>query len=73
MEEIENLAKENGMDNAFPDELSSGLTKREWFAGMALQGMLAHPVNRPVDACVTISIFAADGILKQLAESDGAK
>ena len=73
MDAIERKIKENGMDNAFPDEFSSGLNKREWFAGMALQGMLANPGNTSIDGCVAMSIFAADGILKQLAESDGAK
>jgi hypothetical protein len=63
----------NGEKQAFADELNMGLTKREWFAGMALQGLLAHPVNHTVDACVNMSIIAANDILKQLAESDGAK
>jgi|688.fasta_scaffold1503535_2 hypothetical protein len=63
----------NGQSTAFPTDIDDGLTKREWFAGMALQGLLAHPVNHAVDACVSMSIFAADCILKQLAESDGAK
>jgi hypothetical protein len=72
MEEIENLAKANGRENAFPDQRWNGLTKREWFAGMALQGLLASQV-RSFEACVTMSIIAADDTLKQLAESDGAK
>jgi hypothetical protein len=63
----------NGQSTAFPTDIDDGLTKREWFAGMALQWLLAHPVNHAVDACVSMSIFAADCILKQLAESDGAK
>jgi len=73
MEEIERKAKTIGMQKAFVNEMGLGLNKREWFAGMALQGLLAHPVNHAVDACVSMSIFAADCILKKLAESDGAK
>ena len=77
MEEIEKIvarkAKSNGERDAFPDLDGGGLNKREWFAGMALQGLLAHPVNHTVDACVNMSIIAANDILKQLAECDGAK
>jgi len=73
MDEIERKAKLNGGSDAFPNEDGGGLTKREWFAGMALQGFLTHPINHAVDACVTMSIIAANDILKQLAEIDGAK
>lgn len=67
---IESKARYNGRDYAFPNEMSCGLTKREWFAGMALQGLLAHPVNHTVDACVNMAIIAANDMLKQLAESE---
>ena len=73
MEEIETMASRNGKRDAFPDDCGGGLTKREWFAGMALQGLLANPGNTSIDGCVAMSIFASDNILKQLAESDGAK
>ena len=66
-------AKANGRESAFPDQRWNGLTKREWFAGMALQGLLASPGNTMLDRCAEYAIFAADSILKQLAESDGAK
>lgn len=32
-----------GNDPAYPDNSSSGLTKREYFAAMALQGILSDP------------------------------
>ena len=32
-----------GNDPAFPDSNSAGLTKREYFAAMALQGILGNP------------------------------
>jgi hypothetical protein len=74
MEEIERKAKENGMDFAFPDEFSKGLTKREWFAGMALQGLLGNSdLYVDIESKVPEAIAFADAILKQLAESDGAK
>jgi hypothetical protein len=73
MVEIERKAKTIGMQRVFFDEAGMGLTKREWFAGMALQGLLANPGNTSIDGCVAMSIFASDNILKQLAESDGAK
>lgn len=63
----------NRQESAFPNDWDLGLTKREWFAGMALQGLLANPGNTSIDGCVAMSIFASDNILKQLAESDGAK
>jgi hypothetical protein len=51
-----------------------GLTKREWFAGMALQGLLANHENRTsYEAIAVDAIRYSDALLKQLAESDGAK
>jgi hypothetical protein len=79
MEEIERKAKDNGMDYAFPDEFSKGLNKREWFAGMALQGIVAAcgnsdgVVSYKDNAVAANAISLADALLKQLAESDGAK
>ena len=32
-----------------PTNLANNLTKREWFAGMALQGLLANPAYTPPD------------------------
>jgi hypothetical protein len=73
-EEIERKAKANGKHNAFPDEMSFGLTKREWFAGMALQGLLGNAdLYVDIESKVPEAIDFADAILKQLAESDGAK
>ena len=40
---IKHIIKENGF---IVSEINfQGLTKREWFAGMALQGMLAKPLE----------------------------
>jgi hypothetical protein len=64
----------NGEKQAFADELNMGLNKREWFAGMALQGLLANHENRTsYEAIAVDAIRYSDALLKQLAESDGAK
>ena len=55
--------------------LQLGLTKREYFAGLAMQGLLANPnTGKVVDGqrCIDLisvsrsSIFIADELLKQL-------
>lgn len=72
----------NGQEPAFPiviDDVSknqfvhTGLTKREYFAGLALQGMLAvyagNDVNLPnIDAAAKQSIEYADALLAELAK-----
>jgi hypothetical protein len=74
MEEIERKAKTIGMQKAFVNEMGLGLNKREWFAGMALQGLLAcHIVFGTDDELAKFAVDHADAILKRLAESDGAK
>jgi hypothetical protein len=49
-----------------------GLTKREYFAGLAMQGMLANRDARGFDAIITaeISIKYADEILTQLEDEN---
>ena len=74
MNEIERKAKTIGMQKAFVNEMGLGLNKREWFAGMALQGLIACEIVR--GNTMEIAQYAvdyADALLKQLAESDGAK
>jgi hypothetical protein len=79
MEEIERKAKLNGGWDAFANEDGGGLTKREWFAGMALQGLIAGNgddngfVSYDMIELASTAVKTADAILKQLAESDGAK
>jgi len=69
----------NGQSTAFPTDIDDGLTKREWFAGMALQGIIAAcgnsdgAVSYKENAVAANAISLADALLKQLAESDGAK
>jgi len=64
----------NGQSTAFPTDIDDGLTKREWFAGMALQGLIAcETVRGSATELAKYALGHADAILKQLAESDGAK
>ena len=79
MEEIERKANTIGMQRVFFDEAGMGLTKREWFAGMALQGLIAGNgdengiVSYDRHAIARTAVDTADDLLKRLAESDGAK
>lgn len=47
-----------------------GLTKRELFAAMAMQGLLANPRGSEVkrDIVVSEAVFVADALLKELAK-----
>ena len=45
---------------------SIGLTKREYFAGLALQGLMANDNSCSISHIVEMSIKAADELLKQL-------
>lgn len=54
-------------DETFGDE--PGLTKREWFAGMALQGILASSYGGyDLVKIVEFSVQNADALLKALEE-----
>ncbi len=64
---------ENKDQSAFPiletaeyNTVSVGLTKREWFAGMALQGLAGRYIGSGAEELARLSIVAADEILKQL-------
>ena len=70
---------ENGKQSAFPldGEVSNqcgngtsptGLTKREYFAGLAMQGLLANQAFHRLDSkqVAELSIRRADELLKQL-------
>lgn len=56
-------------DDAFPRKLghdmSKGLTKREYFAAVALQGLLAYSEYLPHD-CVVRSVKLADQLIIEL-------
>lgn len=81
-------SEENGIKSAFPLRwdlspneacVEFGLTKREYFAAMAMQGLLAgydldksHTYGGITDRAIA-SVFAADTLLKVLAESEVQK
>ena len=63
---------ENGKNSAHPiNDLTTvsqmGLTKREYFAAMAMQGILSNP-NRgyQVEKVVAASLEYADGLLNEI-------
>ena len=43
-----------------------GLTKREYFAAMALQGLLADSIPASIEVNVRLSVQAADALIKAL-------
>lgn len=62
----------NGKSNAYPDPLHSGggtggLTKRELFAAMAMQGFAADPkVAAPAAGVAQLAVKWADALLTEL-------
>ena len=68
--------KENGQELAFPfvetremqgEPIMFGLTKREHFAAMAMQGLVAAPGTHTVNARVALAVECADALLRALA------
>ena len=59
-----------GKQPAFPNTTKQGLTKREYFAGLALQGIMANTaLTDSIEKRVEWAIKASDELLKQLEES----
>ena len=62
----------NGNDSAYPSHFEQynpefGLTKRELFAAMAMQGILAYPHgNQSVGVCASVAVKAADALIAEL-------
>jgi hypothetical protein len=65
--------KTNPNDLAYPamaqNYLHIGLTKREYFAAMALQGMLSYDRTRHLDDISRWSVEAADALINALNET----
>lgn len=53
---------------AMPDETVPGLTKREYFAAMAMQGLLADPEarNQGSSSVASSAVMHADELIKAL-------
>lgn len=49
-------------------QCSEGLTKREYFAAMALSGWLADPNRMTAEEAISLSIAAADKLLEELSK-----
>lgn len=63
----------NGNDAAYPlmgkISAAAGLTKRELFAAMAMQGLLAYPhSNQTVGVCASVAVKAADALIAELSK-----
>lgn len=71
----------SGSDCAFPvigeDVRYWGLTKREYLAGLAMQGLLANPSvhnsNLTPEGTAIESLQYTDALLAELAKEDGVK
>lgn len=59
---IEEKAIENGKQEAFNEHC--GITKREWFAGLAMQGIIANDGPLPITELSILSYKIADEMLK---------
>lgn len=65
---------ENGKDKAFPSEWDGGMSKREYFAAMAMSGLCANPnpnltkegMNGAADWYANCAVQFADELLKAL-------
>lgn len=62
------MSQTSGFDFAFENSQHNGLTKREYFAGVALQGLLASPVTDDVSFphIATMAVIAADKLIIEL-------
>lgn len=74
--------KENGQELAFPfvetremqgESISFGLTKREHFAAMAMQGLVAAPGAYTVNARAALAVECADALLRALSAPSANK
>lgn len=68
-------AKTNGQERAYPADHARGLTKRELFAAMAMQGILADGFSDELNSAKNIARRAvnyADALLAELAKGPQA-
>lgn len=52
-------------------DIVSGLTKREYFAGLAMQGLCADPNMPGIVNAAEIAVEMADALLQQLQATEG--
>ena len=69
--------KQLGSEPAFPDEIRDGLTKREYFAGLAMQGLLASETEecsfQDRGVIAKQSVVLADALLEELSKKPVVK
>lgn len=51
---------------AFANNEQSGITLRQYYAGLAMQGSLANPNPSSIDDCVKDAVQAADALINEL-------
>lgn len=62
----------HGNHTAFPksDETTNGMTKREYFAAMAMQGIMSHGYSDiKISIAAHEAVLAADALIKALNEN----
>lgn len=52
----------------YEEYVNGGLTKREWFAGMAMQGILTNPVGTGKNTVQELSLIYADALIAELSK-----
>ncbi|GHT09059.1 hypothetical protein FACS189426_06310 [Bacteroidia bacterium] len=55
-------------DCTFDSSTSEGLTKREYFAGLAMQGLLSDPNVVNIDKIAYNAVRCADALLEELSK-----
>lgn len=69
--EMMDEGKKNGRCFAFPVEgCANSFTKREYFAAMAMQGLMANPVKGSFEEFSKFSVSMADALLAELAKTE---
>jgi hypothetical protein len=60
----------NGASEECPFEATTypGLTKREYFAGLAIQGLLSNGDRRSFETVAEVAVFCADMLLEGLSK-----
>jgi hypothetical protein len=62
-----------GDEAAFASDCTTGLTKRELFAAMAMQGLIVGIDSPAQEACARLAVRAADYLLAELAKKAGGE
>jgi len=71
-ERVKELGKEviTGVYHNIPEGLNCGLTKREYFAGLAMQGMAGNTEYMEIDVIASDAVRIADALLNELCREE---